>query len=226
MPKLFLIPNVISNEAVNPIPAIAHVRTFFVEEPKSARRLLKALDQDFSLQECRFLNLNEHTTAAQVQEYAGCLNAADSGIIAESGCPCVADPGANLVLLAHQQGIDVVPLVGPSSILLALMASGLNGQNFAFSGYLPIDAKERAAKIKHLEQRAHKEGQTQIFMETPYRNQVLFNDLLKNLNQRTWLSVACDIMGSDHWIRTKTIGEWQKQKTALPKKPALFIIGK
>ena len=230
MPKLFLIPNAI-NEGGFDVPdqtarAIAGVRLFFVEEPKSARRLLKAIHKDFPLHDCRLLDLNEHTKSEQFKEYMVLAKKEDSGIISESGCPCVADPGSGLVLLAHKNNIGVVPLAGPSSIVLALMASGLNGQNFAFNGYLPKNPKERAAKIKALGQRACKEGQTQIIMETPYRNQNVFDDLLKNLDQKIFLCVACDMMGNEPFIRTKSIAEWQESNSILPKKPALFIINK
>lgn len=226
---LYLIPNRIS-EQISDLPTlgaiVAHIRTFFVEEPKSARRLLKELNPNFPLQECRFLDLNEHTKPAQIQEYAQLLKTEDTGIISESGCPCVADPGADLVFLAHQNGVEIVPLVGPSSILLALMASGLNGQNFAFNGYLSKDKVERTARIKTLEKRALQEGQSQIFMETPYRNQSLFEELLAVLSPQTLLCVACDIQGKDQLIRTRTIHEWRKSNIQLPKHPGLFIINK
>ncbi len=163
MTKLFIIPNRISEDMDVPLwvgPKIERVRTFFVEGPKAARRLLKQLNPDFPLQECRFLDLNEHTPPVEIQKYAQILKEGDSGIISESGCPCVADPGADLVWLAHQNNVEVVPLVGPSSILLALMASGLNGQNFAFNGYLPKERQERLAKIRMLEKRAVQEEHT------------------------------------------------------------------
>ena len=204
--------------------AIAHVRTFFVEEPKSARRLLKQLHPDFPLQECRFFDLNEHTSSAKLKDYVDILKGSDAGIVSESGCPCVADPGADLVWLAHQDNVEVVPLVGSSSILLALMASGLNGQNFAFNGYLSKDKQQRAAKMKMLQRRSQQEDQTQIFMETPYRNQSLFDELLEGLSLQTRLCVACDITGQGQFIRTKTIETWRKANIQLPKSPCLFII--
>ncbi|MBI4310065.1 MAG: SAM-dependent methyltransferase [Candidatus Omnitrophica bacterium] len=228
MPRLFLIPNSISERGFdadpNAVSAIAHVRLFFVEGLKSARRLLKQLNPDFPLQECLFLDYNEHTTSAQIKEYVPLLKAQDSGIISESGCPCIADPGVDLVLAAHQHNMDIIPLIGPSSIVLALMASGLGGQNFAFNGYLSKDAKERAVKIKNLEKRAKQEGQTQIVMEAPYRNQNVMDDLLAHLDVKTLLCVALDITGKAQFIRTKTMQEWRNFNVPLPKKPALFII--
>lgn len=227
MPKLFLVPNAISeNNTGFPAYPIGHIRLFFVEEPKSARRLLKQINPNLPIQQCRFLDLNEHTKPAQVKEYLDLLKKEDGGIISESGCPCVADPGADLVLLAHQNNIDIVPLVGASSILLALMASGLNGQNFAFNGYLPKDQTERLAKIKSLQKRAQQEGQSQIFMETPYRNQNVFDDLLAALDEKILLCVACDITGKEQMVRTKTVREWRNANIPLPKVPALFIINK
>ena len=151
---------------------------------------------NFPLAECRFLDLNEHSDPKQVQEYAKILKEEDCAIISEAGCPCVADPGADLVFIAHQNQIEIIPLVGPSSILLALMASGLNGQNFAFNGYLPKDRQERTQKIKVLEERSHKENQTQIFMETPYRNQNILEDLLATCQDKTSLCIACEITES------------------------------
>src|ERR1035437_170062 len=183
MPKLYLVPNTINEEGGNLLPdyiarAIMDVRVFFVEEPKSARRLLKALNAQFPLSDCRFFDLNVHSDPKQIQEYAKVLKEGDCAIISEAGCPCVADPGADLVFIAHQNKIEIIPLVGPSSILLALMASGLNGQNFAFNGYLPKDRQQRVQKIKMLEDRSKKEKQTQIFMEAPYRNQNILEDIL------------------------------------------------
>ncbi len=203
---------------------ISSLRLFFVEEPKSARRLLKQLNPNFALSECRFLDLNEHTKPQTINQYSKMLKSEHAGIIAESGCPCVADPGADLVLLAHQQNVEIIPLVGPSSILLAFMASGLGGQNFAFNGYLPKVEIERVGKIKQFEQRSLKEGQTQMIMEPPYRNQQIFNELLNVLSPQTQLSVAWDLTGQEQCIKTKTVAQWQKLNIQLPKLPALFIL--
>jgi len=231
MPKLYLVPNTISEASGNLLPDyIAHeikdVRVFFVEEPKSSRRLLKSLDPQFPLGDCRFFGLNEHTNPKEVHGYANILKQGNCAIISESGCPCVADPGANLVFLAHQNQIEIIPLVGPSSILLALMASGLNGQNFAFNGYLPKGRQERAQKIRALEERSHKEKQTQIFMEAPYRNQGILEDILAVAQDKTHLCIACDITGPHQIIKTMSIKEWKKDPFHFGKKPALFLLQK
>jgi 16S rRNA (cytidine1402-2'-O)-methyltransferase len=147
------------------------------------------------------------------------------GLMSESGCPGVADPGAVIVKLAHEKGIQIVPLVGPSSILLALMASGMNGQSFAFTGYLPIDKVLRVKRIKELERELTSKQQAQIFMETPYRNNHLFDDLIKNCNPNILLCIACNISAEDELIQTKTIKDWAKQKIDLHKKPTIFILG-
>ncbi len=229
--KLYLIPNFVSEEGLDVIPGyVARVvwslRTFFVEDPKSARHLLKYLNPNFPLQECLFFPWNEHTKPGQTQQYLNIIKEKNVGIISESGCPCVADPGADLVFLAHKHDIDVVPLVGPSAILLSLMASGLGGQNFAFNGYLPKEIKARSTKIKSLEKRSFQEKQTQIFMDTPYRNQNVLEDVLKACDDKTFLCVSCDATGTEQYIKTKTIKEWKKAGLQLPKKPALFIISK
>ncbi len=230
--KLYLVPNTLTQEAdASLIPdsvakAIQAVRVFFVEEPKSARALLKKLQPHFPLAECTFFALNEHTSLIETRQ---CLvstvnQGKDIGIISEAGYPCVADPGADLVRLAHAQGIEVVPLAGASSIILALAASGLNGQNFAFNGYLPKDKGERFKKIKALEQRSAQEGQTQIVMETPYRNQNLLEDFLNVCHPKTLLCVACDITGPAQMIKTCSITEWRKKTIVLEKKPTLFLL--
>lgn len=228
MPKLYLIPNAITDSSISCIPSyitqeIKDVRNFFVEEPKSARRLLKILNAQFPFAECQFFDLNEHSTTKQIQGYIQILKAGDGAIISEAGVPCVADPGAELVSGAHQNNIEVIPLVGPSSILLALMASGLSGQNFAFNGYLPKDKAERAQRVKALEHRSSKEKQTQIFMETPYRNQSLLEDILSLCQDTTQLCIACEITGPQQSIKTKSIKEWKKALPDLDKKPALFL---
>jgi 16S rRNA (cytidine1402-2'-O)-methyltransferase len=231
MPKLYLVPNSINESGENLLPeyiarTIKDVRVFFVEEPKSSRRLLKSLDADFPLGDCRFFDLNEHSDPKDVHAYVKILKEGDSAVISEAGCPCVADPGADLVFLAHQNQIEVIPLAGPSSILLALMASGLNGQNFAFNGYLPKDHQERTQKIRSLEDRSFKMGQTQIFMETPYRNQSILEEILTTCQDRTYLCVACDIAGAGQMIKTMSINEWKKKPFKFNKKPSLFLLQK
>ena len=229
MSRLYLIPNRINDGAGNFLPdyiaqEIKLLRVFFVEEPKSARRLLKSLNSDFPLSECRFLDLNEHSQAKDLFEYIKILKEGDTAIISEAGCPCVADPGADLVLLAHQNNIEIIPLVGPSSILLALMASGLSGQSFAFNGYLPKDRIQRAQKIRSLEERSFKDKQTQIFMDAPYRNQNVLEDILSTCQDQTQLCIACDITAPDQFIKTMSIKDWKKNLPNLDKKPALFLI--
>ena len=231
MSKLYLVPNSINEASNNLLPDyIAHeikdVRIFFVEEPKSSRRLLKSLDAQFLLGECRFFDLNEHSDPKEIHEYAQILKEGNSAIISEAGCPCVADPGADLVFLAHQNGIEVIPLIGPSSILLALMASGLSGQNFAFNGYLPKDRQERTQKIRSLEDRSFKMQQTQIFMDTPYRNQSVLEEILATCQDRTYLCIACDITGSEQMIKTMSINGWKKKPFKFNKKPSLFLLQK
>lgn len=231
LPKLYLIPNTINATSVNLLPdyisqEIKDVRVFFVEEPKSSRKLLKNLNAQFPLNDCRFFDLNEHTKPQAIHEYVKILKEGDSAIVSEAGCPCVADPGADLVLLAHKNQIEIIPLVGPSSILLALMSSGLNGQNFAFNGYIPRDHKEKIQKIRTLEERSQKEKQTQIFMETPYRNQSIFEDILAACQDQTHLCIAIDITGPHQIIKTMTIKEWKKNPLNFDKNPALFLLQK
>jgi len=231
MPKLFLVPNAINETKENLLPdyithTIKDVRVFFAEEPKSCRRLLKALNPQFPLNDCQFFDLNEHSNSLQIQEYIKVLKNNDTAIISEAGCPCVADPGADLVFLAHQNQIEIIPLVGPSSILLALMGSGLNGQNFAFNGYIPRDRQERAQKIRSLEERSFKEKQTQIFMEAPYRNQSVLEDILATCQPNTYLCIACDITSSQQIIKTMSVKDWKKVSLNLVKKPTLFLLQK
>lgn len=228
--KLFLIPSPINDAgdflgyAAVIAPAISSVRVFFVEEEKIAQRLIKAMHPNLSRDGFQFLPLNEHTPQREIEQYLRIVCEQDSGIISEAGCPCVADPGSALVLLAHQKGITVVPLVGPSSILLALMASGLNGQNFAFVGYLPKERPGRIARIKMLENRSLAEQQTQIFMETPYRNEQLFADILNTCHPQTLLCLAVDLTGPEASVKTCSVAEWKKSHPQLHKKPAIFLL--
>jgi len=226
--KLFLIPNQIHDGQDIPVPVFApgieHVRVFFVEEIKSARRLLKKINPQIVIDECTFYDLNEHTPLKDTEEHFRHSVDKDIGIISEAGCPAVADPGAEVVLLAHKQGRDIIPLVGPSSILMALMASGLSGQSFAFNGYLPKDKEERIKKLKDLEKRSAIEKQTQIFMEAPYRNQNLLEDVLQNCHPASLLCVAVDIMNPTQTIKTQSIRDWKSQTTDINKKPALFLL--
>lgn len=226
--KLFLIPNQIHEAQDLPVPVfapgIAHLRVFFVEEIRSARRLLKKLNPQIVIDECIFFDLNEHILLKETEENFKKAGDQDVGIISEAGCPGVADPGADVVLLAHRQGREVIPLVGPSSILLALMASGLSGQNFAFNGYLPKDRGARVQKLKDLEVRSAKEKQTQIFMEAPYRNQHLLEDILQNCHPDALLCIAVDIMNPAQFIKTQKVRDWKGQTVEVNKKPALFLL--
>lgn len=231
--KLYLIPAFLSAEQ-NPqtMPPyiwdqIKHVRHFFVEHEKSARSTLKKIVHDVVIQDCKFFPLNEHTAKKDLEKCFKEWKDSDVGVISEAGVPCVADPGAQAVMLAHQSGMEVIPLIGPSSIILALMASGLNGQNFAFHGYLPKDKNERLKKIKLLEQAALRDHQTQIFMETPYHNQSLLEDIISACSPNTLLSVSADLTAPGQFIKTSPVGEWKRTRIlAFNKKPALFLIGR
>jgi 16S rRNA (cytidine1402-2'-O)-methyltransferase len=227
---LYLIPTVISEEGTldvipdavrNVLPTIQH---FLAEDPRTARRFLSSLKVYSSIEPLQFSVLNKDTKPAKLPEMlAPLFNGKDVGILSESGCPGVADPGSLAVHYAHRFGVKVKPLIGPSSILLSLMASGLNGQKFCFHGYLPIDAKEAAAAIKEFEKRSRSEHETQMFIETPYRNNSVYQNLIRNLKSSTELCVAVDITGSTEFIETKTIENWRTQTIELPKKPAIFL---
>lgn len=199
---------------------------FVVEHPKTARQFLAALKPEQPIQSLHFATLNEHTAPGALAELlAPLLAGKDVGIISEAGCPGVADPGADLVNLAHRNGIRVVPLVGPSSILLALMASGLNGQRFAFHGYLPIEEAERNQAIAALEAESAKRNQTQLFIETPYRNEKLFGALLAHCRPQTLLCVATDLTLPGESIRMRSIAQWKSQPVPqLNKRPSLFLL--
>lgn len=199
---------------------------FVVEQPKTARQFLSTLKPEQPIQSLHFATLNEHTEASELTELLAPLLAGhDVGVISEAGCPGVADPGANLVALAHRQGIRVVPLVGPSSLLLALMASGLNGQCFAFHGYLPIDEAERNKTITALETESIKRNQTQLFIETPYRNERMFGALLAQCRPRTILCIATDLTLPTEHIQTRTIAQWKTiQAQSFNKHPSIFLL--
>lgn len=231
--KLYLIPTTLGDE--NPymvlpsdiLPIIKSIRHFFVEDIRSARRFIKKIDPDNNIDAITFFEINKRTRYTDLTEFfAEHAAENDLGIISEAGCPGVADPGADVVRIAHQKGIIVKPFVGPSSILLSLMASGLNGQEFAFSGYIPVKHPARGKTIKHLEHRVYYENQTQIFIETPYRNNTLMQDLIKSLDEKTLLCVACDLTLETEYIATKTVREWKKGVPDFHKRPAIFLIGK
>lgn len=200
---------------------------FIVENTRSARRFLSRAEVGRPIDTLEFAELNEHTAAADVERLvAPIMQGRSAGVISEAGVPGVADPGADVVAVCHRKGIRVVPLVGPSSIILALMASGLNGQSFAFNGYLPIKPPERTRAVKHFERRSSTEGQSQIFIEAPYRNAKLFEELLSTCLPETRLTVAVDILEPTEFIRTATIREWkQEPRPEINKRPAIFIMG-
>ncbi|MDE5899485.1 MAG: SAM-dependent methyltransferase [Treponemataceae bacterium] len=202
------------------------IRHFIVENLRSARRFLHQLDGGIDIDSLEFYELNEHTPAADVAPYLEPLLAGlPMGVISEAGCPAVADPGAAVVALAHKKHLKVVPLVGPSSILLALMGSGFSGQNFAFNGYLPVKEAERAAAVRKLEQRAFREKQTQIFIEAPYRNMKLFEGLLALLRPETKLCVASGLTCAQERIAVRTVAEWrQSAPPEMHKVPAIFLL--
>ena len=205
---------------------ILGIKHFIVEDVRSARRFLKKVERSINIDELTFYPLNKHTSPEDISGYLKPLQAGESmGVISEAGCPAVADPGADIVAIAQREGFQVVPLVGPSSILLAVMASGFNGQSFAFHGYLPIDSSERSKRLKQLEQRSMHENQTQLFIETPYRNAKLFADILSACTPQTRLCVAAGITTEQEYIRSMTLKEWkQKGLPELGKIPAIFAI--
>jgi len=223
MPRLFLIPAPLGEPETPWLPEPERLRLlslkhFVVEAEKTARKHLKALGLETPIRELTLSTLNEHTPAEEVAALLAPLEAGhDVGLISEAGCPAVADPGAQLVALAHQRGIEVVPLIGPSSILLALMASGANGQRFAFHGYLPVDAAEREQAIRALEQRSREQDETQVFIETPYRNNAL-------LATTTRLAVACDLTLPTQIIVSHRVHDWPQQGPELHKRPAIFVL--
>jgi 16S rRNA (cytidine1402-2'-O)-methyltransferase len=231
--KLFLIPNTLGGESVKDIipqdviSIATSLRIFAVEEIKSARRLLRKMDREFPIDECHFVQMNKHSGEKETMEILmKLIKGENAGIISEAGCPGVADPGADLVHLAHSQGIEVLPLVGPSSFLLALMGSGFSGQKFSFHGYLPKERKDRIKKLKDFEMDARRTGTTHIFMDTPFRNMNVLEDLLNELSDLTELCIASNLTLSNARINTLTVKDWREKAYDLSKSPAVFLIGK
>ena len=205
---------------------IGKTEHFFVENIRTARRFIGELHTGKAIDEIEFYELNKDTSINDIRKnFALFKEGKDAGIISEAGCPGIADPGAIAVKLAHEQGIRVVPLVGPSSILLALMASGFSGQSFVFHGYLPIDRAERAKAIRQLEREAKTKRQTQIFMETPFRNTQLLQDILHNTQADTLLCIACHLTAPDELVRTRSMKDWKRHLPDLHKKPTIFLFG-
>ncbi len=232
MAKLYLLPNLLSDSPWQQVlpqfnaGVIDKLSFFIVEDVRNARRFLKKVCPEIHIDALTFMELNKQTPSQQWGNYLKTVEEGnDTGLISEAGCPGVADPGAEIIQLAHRKNIEVVPLVGPSSILLALMASGMNGQSFAFSGYLPVKKPDRIKRIQQLERIAHLQKQSQIFMETPYRNKHLLDDLLQACQPATLLCIAADLTSENQMIKTLNIAEWKKQIPDLNKKPVIFIIG-
>lgn len=232
MASLFLIPVPIGDAPLDRVlPAhnreiILSIRHFIVEEVRTARRFLKQVEREINIDALTFYPMGKHADTALFKEYLAPLRLGQSvGVISEAGCPAVADPGADIVAIAQSEGIEVVPLVGPSSILLALMASGLNGQSFAFNGYLPIDSVERVKKLRQMELRSAQEGQTQLFIETPYRNAKMMAEVLSTCKDGTRFCVAAGLTSTNQFVRTQTIAAWKSgQLPNLQKVPAIFAI--
>ncbi len=232
-PALYLIPVTLSDVPLSQVLPAANIEVvrgishFIVENVRTARRFLKRCDREIDIDRLTFYELNRHTDPKAIASYLAPLEAGQPmGVISEAGCPAIADPGADVVAIAQHRGLTVVPLVGPSSILMGLMASGFNGQSFAFVGYLPIEASARVRRLKELEQRVLRDDQTQIFIETPYRNNTLFADLVKHLPGHLRLCVASDITGENEHIVTRTIAQWAAQKPDFGKIPTIFLLYK
>ena len=238
---LYLIPVTLGETPIEQVlPSYNHevimgIRHFIVEEIRSARRFLRKTDREFPIDDCTFYEMGKHSDERQFSTYLQPLREGKPvGVISEAGCPAVADPGADIVRIAQREGLRVVPLVGPNSMILAVMSSGLGGQSFAFNGYLPVEPSDRAKRLKALESRAWTEGQTQLFIETPFRNQKMFQSLLSTLRPQTRLCIAAGITTADEYIRTLRISEWKREGlplkgaggTDLSKVPAIFLINK
>ncbi|GAA4101600.1 SAM-dependent methyltransferase [Mucilaginibacter panaciglaebae] len=209
------------------VDTINHIKEYIVENEKTARRFLKEAGLKTPQSELVIHDYGKHNRNSSLKPFfMGLQTGKDVGLMSEAGCPGIADPGADIVAEAHRRNIRVVPLAGPSSILLALMASGFNGQGFAFQGYLPIDKADRSRKIKELENLSDRLNQTQIFIETPFRNNPLLEEILKSGSPKTKLCIACNLTAADEFVQTKTIAEWQKQVPDLHKKPTIFLLSR
>lgn len=231
--KLYLIPSLLGEcHAESVIPEgtktiLDIIDIFIAEDIRTARRSLKKMGISKPIDSLTFLLYNEHTPVSEVSQLLRpVFEGKNLGIISEAGAPGIADPGSEIILLAHEKNITVIPLTGPSSILLAMMASGLNGQNFAFIGYIPAKKDERIQHLRKLEKKSETENQSQIFIEAPYRNQHLLQDIIENCNPNTYLCIACDITLESEYIQTKTIKEWKKKIPEINKRPSIFIIHK
>ncbi|SDG42297.1 SAM-dependent methyltransferase [Chitinophaga filiformis] len=227
--KVYLIPTVLSPDTLHTIPAyvtpvVQQISVFFVENERTARRYLKALDKSINIDALQLLLMHENHPPDTALAKQILLSGKDIGVISEAGCPAIADPGHLVVQVAHAINAQVIPMVGPNSMLLALMASGMNGQNFQFVGYLPVKPSERIKAIRDLEMQSQKKQQTQLFIETPYRNNQLLKDILDNCKDTTQICVAADITGPEEFIHTKSVKAWKQQLPELHKKPAIFLL--
>mgnify|MGYP000471281393 FL=1 len=230
---LYLLPVTLGDTAIEKVlpsynrEIIVNIKHFIVEDVRSARRFLKKVDADICIDELTFYPLNKHTSPKAISGYLAPLAEGHSmGVISEAGCPAVADPGADVVAIAQKRNFKVVPLVGPSSIILSVMGSGFNGQSFAFHGYLPIEPADRMRRLKELEARVYSENQTQLFIETPYRNHKMLEDILKTCRPQTKLCIAANITCEGEFIQTKTVKEWKGKLPELNKIPCIFLIYK
>ena len=231
--KLYLIPTDLGDNPVWEVLPISIKNVieitddYIVENEKTARRFIKKTHPEKSQPSLNLKLLNKFTEESEKLTFLNaCKEGKSIGLLSEAGCPAVADPGSDIVKLAHQNNIQVVPLVGPSSIIMALMGSGMNGQSFAFNGYLPIDKQERKTELKRLEKLSHEQNQSQLFIETPYRNNKMLEDLCDTLHPQTRVCVACDITLPTEYIKTYNINDWKHVKVDLHKRPAIFIIHK
>ena len=230
---LYLLPVTLGDTSIEKVlpsynkEIISGIRYFIVEDVRSARRFLKKVDREIDIDALTFYPLNKHTSPEAISGYLAPLAEGHSmGVISEAGCPAVADPGADVVAIAQKRNFKVVPLVGPSSIILSVMGSGFNGQSFAFHGYLPIEPADRMRRLKELEARVYSENQTQLFIETPYRNHKMLEDILKTCRPQTKLCIAANITCEGEFIQTKTVKEWKGKLPELNKIPCIFLIYK
>jgi 16S rRNA (cytidine1402-2'-O)-methyltransferase len=230
--KLYLIPSFLGSDNADEVfpelnkKIVRTISHFIVEEERTTRRFLKKLLPEILINDLQFKILNEQTKEEEIGDYLIPCNENSIGLISEAGIPCVADPGSQIVKIAHERNIEVVPLVGPCSIIMTLMASGLNGQNFAFNGYLPVKRNDRIKMIKFYEKRSFNENQTQLFIEAPYRNTQLLEDILNNCETDTFLCIACDLTLPEQLIKTKKIKEWKTKIPDIQKRPAIFAFQK
>ena len=231
--KLYLIPTTLGEtDPMDVLPqtvkrAIDFIDDYIVENEKTARKFVKSIHPEKVQATLRLSSLNKHTAKSEYAEMIKpCLEGKNIGLMSEAGCPGIADPGAVIVKLAHEKGIQVVPLVGPSSILLAMMASGMNGQSFTFNGYIPIEKSEKKTALKNLEKLSQEKNQSQIFIETPFRNNKMLEDILQAINPATYLCIAADITLPTEYIKTMRASDWKKTKVDLHNRPTIFIIHK